>query len=50
MELVWPCEQTKGVTNSRKMTTLITIDLDLIKPSWEEFNLDLKSEKHGHVW
>jgi hypothetical protein len=31
-----------GVTKSRKVTKLETVDLDLIKPRWEEFNLDLK--------
>jgi hypothetical protein len=32
MESVLPCKQTKGVTKSRKMTKLVTVDLDLIKP------------------
>jgi hypothetical protein len=42
MESVLPCEQTVGVTKSKKVTKLVTVDLDLIKPCWEEFNLDLK--------
>jgi hypothetical protein len=41
-------EQIIGVTKSRKMTKLVTVDLDLIKPCWEEFNLNLK-KNHGHV-
>lgn len=32
------------------MGKLVTVDLDLTKPCWERFNLDLKREKRGHVW
>jgi hypothetical protein len=42
LESVCPCEQTLSVTKSRKVTKLVTIDLDLVKPCWEEFNLNLK--------
>jgi hypothetical protein len=30
------------VTKSRKVTKLVTLDFGLVKPCWEEFNLDLK--------
>jgi hypothetical protein len=42
MESDCPCEQTLGVTKSRKVTKLVTVDFDLVKPCREEFNLDLK--------
>jgi hypothetical protein len=32
------CEQTEGVTKSRKVTKLVRVDLDLIKPCREELN------------
>jgi hypothetical protein len=37
----------KGATNSRKVTKLVTVDLDLIKPCWEEFDIDLRK---GECW
>jgi hypothetical protein len=36
-------EQTKLVTKSRAVTKLAAVDLEVIKPCWERFNLD--SEK-----
>lgn len=40
-EPVYPCEQAKGVTKSRRVSKLVT-DLYLMKPYWERFNLDFK--------
>jgi hypothetical protein len=31
-----------------KVTKLVTVGLNFIKPSWEEFNFDSESEKIGH--
>jgi hypothetical protein len=48
--LLW--EVPTGVTKSRKVTKFLMVDLDLIKPCWEEFRLDLKKKKkgkYGHV-
>jgi hypothetical protein len=50
MESIWPYERTKVVTMPGNVTQLATVDLDSMKPWCEEFNLDLKSEKRGHVW
>jgi hypothetical protein len=33
-----------------KEIKLVTVNLDLMKSCWEEFNLDLKSEESEHVW
>jgi hypothetical protein len=42
IESVCPCEHTKVVTKSRKVTKMVTADLDFIRPCWKGFNLDYK--------
>jgi hypothetical protein len=40
---------TKGLIKSRQVTKLVTVGLNLVKQYWQEFNLNLKYKKHGHV-